>query len=477
MFRKIYNYCNLSYYIWKYYQSYNDTNEHNVILLDQLVKYVHNCGSVMTKFCQWITPLLEIMHVEGNDLLNKERKKPLWLQKLEVFYENCHEHDIQYTYTEYERVFHESFTERFTILKVLGSGSIGQVYLIEDKHENQFVMKILHPNVISEIRFFRRFFRFIYFFPCIRNKMNRYLPVDINQFIISFEQQSNFMNEANNLLRFNTTYQKNDLIIIPDLYKVSSSILIMSYEEGTSYDDLTLNQYHKFKLVNILNLFIRNNWGITNFNHGDIHKGNWKVRVDTEKNKHKLVFYDYGFCFELPKDKYHVVELMIEIFESSDEDKVVNTDLLTEIMYCIIISDEGNVKDLKKTIKGYILKNIRELKPWQMSPVYLVQMTIQLCIQENKLLNHVTLQFLILSIQVELLLDEFGLKASDKNKIKSYTVYRERYLDIIALCKTYNIFPEYKTYLQEKLNEKQPDFKDIFDTIQMPESIQLLAIS
>ena len=98
LFYKLYYYSNLSYNVYQYYQSYIQHNKHDIILLDKLIKYIHLCGSVMSKFCQWITPLLEIMYIEENDLLHKNRKKPLWLQKLEIFYEHCYEHDIQYTY-------------------------------------------------------------------------------------------------------------------------------------------------------------------------------------------------------------------------------------------------------------------------------------------------------------------------------------------------------------------------------------------
>ena len=479
LFYKLYYYSNLSYNVYQYYQSYIQHNKHDIILLDKLIKYIHLCGSVMSKFCQWITPLLEIMYIEENDLLHKNRKKPLWLQKLEIFYEHCYEHDIQYTYDEYKRVFNKSFIEKYTILEILGSGSIGQVYLIEDKQKNQFVMKILHPEVHSEIQFFKRFYHFINFFPCIRKKINEYFPVDIHEFILSFEQQSDFIYEANNLLKFYNIYQNNDFIIIPQLYQVSSSILIMSYEKGTSYDDLTLNHYHKFKLVNLLNLFIRNSWSITNFNHGDIHKGNWKIKIDEENNKHKLIFYDYGFCFEMPLYNFYIIEIIIDLFESSDEDKYIDIDKISEIIYCTIISDETNedyIKYLKKKIKQYSIDKLNDIKPWQMNPIFLVKLVIQFCLLEKVQLHHIVLQFFIISIQVEILLDEFGLKSSNTNKIKSYTVYRERYLDIIALCKTYDIFPEYKQYLQNKLNDKQPEINALFDTIDMPDSIKKIAL-
>ena len=55
-------------------------------------------------------------------------------------------------------------------------------------------MKILHPNVKYDISFFRRFYSFLYCFPCFKNKIDKLFPIDIHEFINSFEEQSNFIN-------------------------------------------------------------------------------------------------------------------------------------------------------------------------------------------------------------------------------------------------------------------------------------------
>ena len=68
-------------------------------------------------------------------------------------------------------------------------------------------------------------------------------PFDIFEFINQFNDQTNFINESNNLLHFQQEYKNNSLIIIPTLIKCSSSIMIMSYEEGISLDKSDLNDY------------------------------------------------------------------------------------------------------------------------------------------------------------------------------------------------------------------------------------------
>ena len=473
----LYNYSQLLYRLYNYSQYFSIHQNHNLILLNNIIESVKKCGSVMIKFCQWITPKLELIYIEENNILNKN--KPPWLQSLESLYENCDYHDIQITYDEYEKVFHQKFLEKYKIIDLIGSGSIGQVYLIENNdNKNQFVMKILHPNVKYDISFFRRFYSFLYCFPCFKNKIDKLFPINIHEFINSFEEQSNFINESNNLLKFYNEYKNNEFIIIPTLHQVSESILIMSYENGTPYDEINLNNYQKFKIVNLLNLFIRNNWSITNFNHGDLHKGNWKVKIDNENQNHKLIFYDYGFCFELIKEKYHIVELIVDTFESADKNATsLDVHNLSEIIQHIIIYNNNDIQQLKKKIKNYVESRIKDFDPCSFTPIKLLKLIVNFCVLEGHTINHILLQYFIISIQCQSFLDEFGLKSTQKNEIDSYTVFRERYLDQITFCKTYHIFEDYSKYLENKLNKKQLKVDFVFDTIELPDSIKELALS
>ena len=57
----------------------------------------------------------------------------------------------------------------------------------------------------------------------------------------------------------------------------------MSYEaKGIRIDDSKLNEYEKNKIVNLYHLFVRNNQMIKNYNHGDLHNGNWKISINNE---------------------------------------------------------------------------------------------------------------------------------------------------------------------------------------------------
>jgi serine/threonine protein kinase len=462
-FCKLFSHIKLIHSLWSYYEYCNDADDYDCVLLDDVLENVSNCGAVMIKFCQWITPKLELIYLETSEIV--ENNKPQWLNKLENFYEKCPEHDIEYTREEYRRVFNESIEEKYEIIQTIGSGSIGQVYLVNDKNKNEHkVMKILHPNVGSQIVFFKWFIKFWLLFPCIRNKTIKIMPVDIFNFIDQFLDQTDLVNEANNILHFERFYENNQYIVIPKIYKISETILIMSYEPGLSIDDEELNDYKINKFANLYHLFIRENQMIENFNHGDLHPGNWKVRVDDKECK--IVIYDFGFCWNQDQSQFNEMgDLMTDTFESSNrETNEVSLDNLCKIMYYAIIHDKRDNGYTDK-IREFTNIRLKDLEPWKLSPIVLLKAIIEFCQIEGLLIDPTLLQGFIIIIQGQKLFEKYELMASDDNLMDDYKVFRERYLNIYTFCKTYNIFPGYSNYIEKKLNEKQVHVSGIFDTI------------
>lgn len=462
---KIFLYGKLLFSLNSYYKYYIENNKYDSILLDNVLKNVSNCGAVMIKFCQWITPKLELIYLESNDIT--KGSKPEWLTKMEQFYENCEEHDIEYTKEEYFKTFKQDINEKYELLEVIGSGSIGQVYLINDKKKNKHkVLKILHPGVASQINFFKTFLKFILFFPCIKNKIMGVLPFDLFEFINQFLEQTNLVNEANNLLYFERFYNNNEYIVIPKLFKISKNILIMSYEPGINIESKELNDYKVNKLVNLYHLFVRENQMIENFNHGDLHPGNWRVRV--EDNKCKLIIYDFGFCWKQNQTQFEEMgDLMTDTFESSNrESNEVSSENLSKIVYYSVLYDkEDKETEHRERIKTFIESRLSDLEPWKLSPIVLMKAIIDFCKINNLFLDPTLLQGFIVIIQGQKLFEKYELMASDKNFMDDYTVFRERYLNILTFCKTYNIFPGYSEYVEKRLNKKQVNITSIFDTI------------
>jgi len=475
-FTAFWNYSSLFLSVRQYIKYYIANNSHNLELLDLIIHKINTCGSVAIKLTQWLIPKLEIMIIPS-EKLNKNTKEPFIL-RLEKLYENCHLHDFNFTKEMYQNNFKSQFDDDYKMVKLLGSGSIGQVYLIENiETKSQYVMKVIHPNVRKDIIYFKKMFSFFSFISYLFCDYLQKFPFDINHFITDFNLQSDFINEANNLLHFYNYFQDNSFIIIPTLHKVSSDIIIMSHEPGLYVDDLIedSDNYLKNTVVTLYFLFINNNEQCTHFNHGDLHKGNWRYRI--EDGKPRLIIYDFGFCFTMEKEKRYIVDIIVDTFEKTDkiyDDNIVDT--LTTITLEILINyeqSEGNVKKLK----DHIQFNINQIKPWCFSPIDLAKMFIEFSIIENCKINHHLLQFFIIAIQCNHLYEQFNFKGSETTSISGYNVHRERYLDVINFCNTYNIFHDYNQLIKQKVNKYQPEINELFDTITMPDSIKSLALS
>ena len=96
-----------------------------------------------------------------------------------------------------ENILKSHLTEEdkdYKIIDIIGSGSIGQVYLLEEKKRleylksKKYILKILHPNVKYEINFFRIFYKLLKGIPQLNDKIKKYIPFDINHFIDLFEE-------------------------------------------------------------------------------------------------------------------------------------------------------------------------------------------------------------------------------------------------------------------------------------------------
>ena len=80
-------------------------------------------------------------------MYNKDNKQTEWLNRLEKFYENCNTHEINHTERVYQKEFNEKLSDKYEIIDIIGSGSIGQVYQIKHRESQEyFAMKVLHPN-------------------------------------------------------------------------------------------------------------------------------------------------------------------------------------------------------------------------------------------------------------------------------------------------------------------------------------------
>ena len=418
----------------------NKSNKH----FSLIKKYINNCGCICIKCIQWLIPLLEKENINKN-LLNK----------LSDVYENNYNHDIKYTNYLYKKHFNKNINEHYKIINIIGSGSIAQVYKIQDLKTNKlYVMKVKHPNIEIQINLFKNIFKLIYKIKYFNKLFYNYFPFDLIKFLEDFYKQSDFINESNNILNFYNNYKNNEYIIIPKLIKSSYDIIIMEYIEGICIDELDISEYNKSKIIFLLYLFIRNNMLITNNNHGDLHKFNWKVSKDKIKNVNKLIIYDYGYCFKKNKEEYKYINNLCNLIQTYDKnipEKVEQYKNFLEFLF--------NKKDLKIDVDF----NHNITKPdILLNQILCISKLNKIIIKRHKLLN-----ILLLMCLVDNIFNKYNISNEPKIKIK-YNL-----LNAYTFCEYYNIFKELSKRLLYEYKQLEPS-KEIFDTIKFNDNIKSL---
>ena len=472
------NYVWLGYQTYGYIREYNVSGNHSLERLDMIIDTVSRCGSVAVKFVQWLTPKLELVFADEAEFFSATytQDKPTWLRKLETLYETCPEHSLEHSLQEYERVFHKPLTDTYEPLEVIGSGSIGQVYILRDiRTQERCVMKVVHPDIQMQIKVFQLLIGVLALVP----KVGQYLTktiFDINDFLHDFKTQSDFLQEANNLLAFRKEYRDNSILQIPELYQASPTILLMEYVPGTAFDDCEIPFHRKSMLFATFYMFVRSNVMFLNLNHGDLHPGNWKITKDE-----RLVIYDFGFCWSFPEDQHHLVDLTIKTFEGTSEG-TNQRDICatTEILMSIIV-----YQDLyeKQTIHSLLYDHVSSdpevgmsVTGVRISPITIIKLLNSFCIPRKLKVVSSCIQFLIILIQMQRNSIVFRFSSPQGYCYPPTKVYKERYVDCLNICETYHIFPEYTQYIRDTLASNHIKRKTIFDTVDMPEDIRRLAL-
>ena len=458
IFSQLWGYCKLYY---KLNLLYNEYTVHETVDTDyghNLIDLIHtdilNNGAICIKFCQWLLPILDNVYI-------KDGPKPYWFTSLENLYENCPIHSHEYSKQIYVNEFNEDFDDDYILLDVIGSGSIGQVYKIRNKHnQKEFAYKIIHPDVKYQLQLFKKVLTFLLKFPCVAKKLHELVPVNYLQFIDIFEEQINMIKESNNLTRVNYYYKDNSSVIIPQLIRCSERCLLMTYEEGVTLEKLDVSDYRLTKIISLLYGFITTNQLFCDVMHNDIHKGNWKVRK-LKEDRYAIVVYDFGFCGKGNLKNRPIIEKMTTMFECSDEntDNTENYVSMTQF-FCNDYSD-----GFKSTIYQHIPDDI------VCNPNDLFDLGINVCRGGVAVLDAKCIQILIISIQCYKYLAKAFINNDAKLKNDGYRTYREKYLDLCNIYKTYDCFHEYREYMLHKLSTLDIEVTGLFDTIKDNETV------
>ena len=457
---QLWGYCKLYYKLNSLYTEYRENEtvdtERGHHLINLIESQVIECGAICIKFCQWILPILDNIYIKDED-------KPFWFVSLETLYEDCPIPSIEYSKEVYMNEFNEDFDDDYIIVDVIGSGSIGQVYKIRNKHnDKEFAFKIIHPDVKKQLSLFKKVLNVVLYCSCIRKKLYDLVPVDYIQFINNFEEQINMIKESNNLLRMSYNYRNNSSVIIPQLIKCSESCMIMSYEEGVVMDKMDLSEYQRTKIISLLYGFISENQLFHDIMHNDIHKANWKVRK-LDGDRYSIVIYDFGYCYKKQVKDRPIIHMMTDMFECTDEHS--HSDYIDKYIPLIQYFCNDDSEAFKQSMRQYIPTII------VCNPNEMLSVVINVCRGTGSILDACAIQILIVGIQCYKYLKEANINNGNNLKNDAYRVYREKYLDLINLYNTYDCFHEYRDYMKNKLCTLDLDVNELFDTIKDNETV------
>lgn len=320
-------------------------------LSQQLVNAIMRCGAVTIKFGQWFAMKQDVNSIET---------RPLYLE-LQKTLENCPEHSIRHTRKLFKKSFGKDIDEVIQLRgeHPIASGSVGQVYR-GLMGETEVIVKVMHPHIHVDYFVTSFFLRILgnIFFGC----------VDIEEFLKNVKLQYDYNNEANNLKIMYDFYKDDKVIIIPKLIMHSKTIIVMTYEDGIDYSEIAQDVLKQKVALSILS-FQRQNSAIHGYIHGDLHDGNWKVRVNNG-NDFNLVIYDFGLVNQVDPVvmaewskafQYQDYETLVNLALSHSEG-TYDTEILEEIISnCknLIHPKSGMLKTLKVIIPMMRRYNIR----------------------------------------------------------------------------------------------------------------------
>jgi len=417
--RIVYNYSKLIFNLG-YIKLFKIDIRNDISRLNKLKSNIDNCGFMMIKCIQWLLPSYNLIY-PGTKLY----------EIFNVYYEECNIHDIRHTEKLYYLEFNKYIYEDYDIIKILGSGSIGQVYLLQNIHTNKkYAYKVIHPNVNNEYKVFNIFINILSIFIDYK----KYIPInDFSNFIKSIKDQINLNIESNNCKNIYDLYKDAD-ISIPKIYYNCKQFIIMEYLEGNDFDPDILGKYDSYKYLMLLIIFT-NNTCLHGICHGDLHNGNWKIDVINKK----IIIYDFGYVFKMDNVEYDIINTLI----SQDDKRDINTKFFKYYL------DKSYNSDLDKEIImskiHHVLDEYENVEPPKL--YCYIQILMNFCLKNKVMISTTCLNGMLLFLQL--------VETFNRVKILETQATYESYLtDILNNCKANNnMCPKLIEYCEMKLEE------------------------
>lgn len=227
------------------------------------------------------------------------------------------------------------------------SASISQVYKAKLITGEDVILKIRRPNIkeilLTDLALMKDLANILANNIDTIKQLN--LPLIVNSFASTLEQEISLTNEKLNIEKFSSNFHTNNDIYVPKVYPqlCNDEVLCMEYINGIKITEKTILENKGINLKAVvnkgLNLYLEQvlNHG---FFHGDPHPGNLLVL-----DNNQIVFIDFGNMGKLlPSDRDDFEEFMLA---SVEQDAVYLSEVIEKIA---IYAHIGNRKQFERTL-------------------------------------------------------------------------------------------------------------------------------
>jgi len=385
-----------SYFLYSLYRVSKTKNEENI---NRLIKSTKKCGVLATKLLQFIL-------MRGNELNDS---------RLHYVFEDCDKHSFEYTQQVYLEEFGKDIFNDYIIENTdpIASGSIGQVYKFYSKLLNTHVaIKVKHPKLNERVIHFIKVIKVVCFLCKWFNKYH-YMIIE---YIDNIQKQLDYIEEAENTIKFRYKWKSEKSIIIPEVFEYTDNFIIMEYHEGKNYNELPDDK--KLIVSLYMNFIFYTSFLIHDFVHGDLHTGNWKVIC--EGDQLQIILYDCGIMCSTNDFEYNK-KMICNLFGGSFEN----------LLYLVSNKDHGH-SEIRKCKK--IIENLHELSAGESLRVFIDTVLSMKLISNKKSIN-VLNAFAIIAEIYRPAADTFNKYTKDSN---DYQIIMYFYLGILRNLKLFD---------------------------------------
>lgn len=323
--------------------------------IDQIYNSLLSLGPVYIKFGQLLAQKTDLF-------TNFEYLK----EKLSSLQSSNRFHSLEDTEIIFNKNFKCSINSFFSKYekKALHSGTISQTYFVQFPGDNNnYIMKIKHPNIKNEINKDIQEFKIIIsilkrnFYSCLNS-------IDIEEFFIYLKKQTDFLNEVtyNNSIHqsIKVCKQSTSALKVPFIKAYSPDIIIQEWCSGDHYNQF-IDKYPQYRLKSKIiaaKSFLELLY-IHKILHMDCHNGNIIYSIN-EEGKIITSFVDFGLANFVSLQDLDIISNFIKAINEKSSILLFST-----IYLCCNASNNTNIKiaslfNEEEVIKFFDLKKNKE---------------------------------------------------------------------------------------------------------------------